>query len=86
MFGELQKHQTLFMGLGPVAVPHSAVVGEKQQEISFRPVGMLIVTSRFGLVGLAVFDIFFRSLWRRSKLNLARMILVAYIFFDFLFY
>ena len=86
MFDDLQKHQTLFMGMGPDALLSTAVVEGKQQETSFRPVGMIIVMSRFGLVGLAIFAIFFFSLWRRSTVNLASMILVAYIFLDFLFY
>ncbi len=58
-----------------------------QNQIStFRASSFVITLTRFGLLGILIYTLFFWSLWRASASDLYNRMFILYLFFDFLIY
>ncbi len=86
IFGRLGVENGWMIGLGPMEFMSSNLTSASAEESTFRATGFSIVVARTGMAGLAIYSLFFLSLWRMSIFTMPVRLFVIYVFFDFLVY
>tara|TARA_Y100000768_G_scaffold60998_1_gene41406 strand:- start:9955 stop:11154 length:1200 start_codon:yes stop_codon:yes gene_type:complete len=84
-FIQLVDENRLLIGMGPESLLFSNVTNTTMN-VEFNPIGLTVVLSRFGIIGIVLMSCFFYYLFKIAKGNFVLKIFALYILLDFLIY